>query len=190
MKTIYFMRHGQSQANVEHINAGQMDSPLTEQGRQAAEKAGRYIRQELGRIDLIVSSTQSRARDTADIVAAKIGYPQEKIEYDERIREINIGTYSGQLQTPDQQARMWQDYLQPGNPAGVEPIGAVEERMRSFLDWLRQRPEETVLVIGHNGSGKMLRQLCGGEQSSMEAEIPNAQVFKMYPKVEASVEAA
>ena len=41
MKTIYFIRHAQSEANLKDILASRMDFPLTEKGRVDAETIAR-----------------------------------------------------------------------------------------------------------------------------------------------------
>lgn len=43
MKKIYFVRHGQSEANMKKIYAGSTDSPLTPLGIQQAQETGRLL---------------------------------------------------------------------------------------------------------------------------------------------------
>jgi len=78
MKYIYFVRHGESQANAEITGIG-MDSPLTEKGR---EQAG-FIAERCKRlpIQVIISSTMNRARETAEVVLKRIQKPMEVSEH-------------------------------------------------------------------------------------------------------------
>lgn len=72
MKRIYLVRHGESEANVARIH-GFGDSPLTSTGRaQAAYVAARVATLP---IDTIISSSMTRARETAEAMAAKTGLP-------------------------------------------------------------------------------------------------------------------
>jgi len=60
MTTIYLMRHGQSQANIERIFANSNEGfPLTKEGIRQAEMAARYLR--LKNISRIYSSPILRA---------------------------------------------------------------------------------------------------------------------------------
>ena len=62
-KYITFMRHGQSEANVQHVWQGRGTSPLTAKGRRQSEDAGERIRTQ--NFALVVSSHLERAADTA-----------------------------------------------------------------------------------------------------------------------------
>ncbi len=91
---IYFLRHGESQANVDDVFAGQMDdSPLTtlglQQARQAASDIGSL------RVDRIISSSLQRTRKTAGVVASIIGFDPAKVEIDDRITEYDMGVLTG-----------------------------------------------------------------------------------------------
>jgi broad specificity phosphatase PhoE len=68
MKKIYFVRHGESEANVKKIVAGsETDAAITEKGRVQAEKAGQELLDK--KIELIVSSPLTRTKETATIIA-------------------------------------------------------------------------------------------------------------------------
>lgn len=74
MKTIYFVRHGESKGNAS--DRYQMDSSLlSERGReQAVQIAKRFSRLS---IETIISSTMPRASETAETISALIGLPVE-----------------------------------------------------------------------------------------------------------------
>ncbi len=92
---IYFIRHGESEANLREVFAGQKDdSALTEKGREQAREAGNKIKSLGLNIDIIVSSPLIRAFDTAKIVAQIIGYSKE-IVIDGRITEYDMGILTG-----------------------------------------------------------------------------------------------
>jgi len=92
---IYFIRHGESEANLKHVFAGQKDnSNLTEKGREQAKAEGYKIK-ELGlNISKIISSPLVRAFDTARIVSEVIGYSKDII-VDQRITEYDMGSLTG-----------------------------------------------------------------------------------------------
>lgn len=72
MKRIYLVRHGESEANSAHIH-GFGDSPLTSSGRAQAD----YVASRVAKlpIDTIISSSMTRAHETAEAIAAKTGLP-------------------------------------------------------------------------------------------------------------------
>jgi broad specificity phosphatase PhoE len=70
MKKIYLIRHGQSEDNTA-ARYQAPDSPLTEKGRDQA----RFAAERVSRlpIEAVVASPLPRARETAEIIAAKTG---------------------------------------------------------------------------------------------------------------------
>src|SRR3989344_1714891 len=81
MKTVYFVRHGQSEGNVGSVFQ-HADSPLTAKGIKQAE----FIAERCTRlpIDVIISSTQPRAADTAQIISEKT---KHEVELSDLFRE-------------------------------------------------------------------------------------------------------
>lgn len=68
MKTIYLMHHGETLFNVMHLNQGQCDSPLTENGIRQALAARAWYQQHDVHFDAVYCSTAERAMDTAELV--------------------------------------------------------------------------------------------------------------------------
>jgi probable phosphoglycerate mutase len=139
MKRLYFVRHGQSQANVDRVFAGQSDTPLTSLGRQQAEQAGSQAKI-LG-IDHIISSPLSRAHDTAKIIAGIIGYPVGAIELNRLLMERGFGSATGQ--SWDIEGDVADRF------ANVETMDSVAARASLAYQYIRQLPYETILVVGH-----------------------------------------
>ncbi len=61
--TLYVIRHGECQANVEGRNGGQNDTPLTERGRRQAAENGRLLKEIAATRS--TASPSSPARSTA-----------------------------------------------------------------------------------------------------------------------------
>ncbi|HET6925120.1 MAG TPA: histidine phosphatase family protein [Candidatus Saccharimonadales bacterium] len=156
MKKLYFVRHGQSQANVDETFAGQSDTPLTSLGREQAKTAGKAAR-EL-HIDRIVSSPLSRAFDTAVIIAQTIGYPVSNIDINDLFKERNYGSLQG---------KAWgsQGEEDINGIAGVEPIESLLQRGRQAYQYLHDLPDDTVLVVAHGTFWRALR-------AAMHPDIP------------------
>jgi broad specificity phosphatase PhoE len=92
----YLLRHGQTiyqtkkkdliypPPELDHI-------PLTKIGKKQIEEVAKKLKKE--KIDFIYSSDMLRTRQTAEIVAKNLGI--KKINFSERLRDINMGVYHG-----------------------------------------------------------------------------------------------
>ena len=67
MITIYLIRHGKTSWNKENLIQGTKDIPLSPEGRKEVTELAQKIN--LNKIDLILSSPQKRAKETAKIIA-------------------------------------------------------------------------------------------------------------------------
>ena len=101
MPTIYYMRHGETDWNVEGRLQGGIDTPLNELGLTQAAHAGRvladlFARQGLDASNLaFVASPLQRARITMDLVRAELKLPPGGYALDDRLREIGYGHWEG-----------------------------------------------------------------------------------------------
>jgi broad specificity phosphatase PhoE len=86
----YIIRHGQSEGNARRIFQGRLDLPLDEAGRAQARDLGLWLARE--GIDALVSSSLSRAAETADIVARACGVEAVR---DESFAELELGIFTG-----------------------------------------------------------------------------------------------
>lgn len=76
MSQLTLVRHGETEWNREGRIQGSTDIPLNDTGRAQARAAGDALRERLGdRPVRVVSSDLSRAAETADIIAARLGAP-------------------------------------------------------------------------------------------------------------------
>ena len=64
-RRFYFVRHGETVLNQQHIRQGE-DGELSENGRHQAEKVGTYLKR--FSIERIISSTYARAKETSEII--------------------------------------------------------------------------------------------------------------------------
>ncbi|MCA9880668.1 MAG: histidine phosphatase family protein [Thermomicrobiales bacterium] len=71
MKTLLLLRHGKAQSDAPE---GDHARELTKRGRRQAAAMGRYIGQEVGIPDAIITSDATRAEMTAEIAAEAMGY--------------------------------------------------------------------------------------------------------------------
>lgn len=89
MTTVVLIRHGRSVANATGVLAGRSDTPLDDEGREQASALGRRLADVP--VDVVVSSPQLRAQQTAELVAdGRVG-----AQVDDNFAECDYGDWSG-----------------------------------------------------------------------------------------------
>lgn len=119
-----FIRHGQTDWNRDDRLQGSSDIPLNDIGREQARQAAALLRD--GGWDAIVSSPLSRARETAEIIAADLGLELGPA-YDELI-ERDYGVLEGENSSEIVARFPKRDY------PGAEPLASVVARGTAALD--------------------------------------------------------
>ncbi len=170
MKHLYFVRHGLSEANKAGLRAGKhTETPLAPEGREQARQAGEQAKKL--NIDLIISSPQSRAHDTAKIIAEIIGYPVDRIELNSLFVERDLGVLEGKPWHPD---------LNIDGFADVETTDTLIERMHLAHEFLRAIPHDNVLIVSHGAIGRGLRHVFHPEiPFAPSPSFKNAEIIKL-----------
>jgi 2,3-bisphosphoglycerate-dependent phosphoglycerate mutase len=176
---LLLVRHGETDWNAEGRLQGQTDRPLSDYGRRQARQLGEQLAEEELAGDGLVaiySSDLARARETAEIVAERVGL---RVELDPGLREKDWGTWEG---------------LTAVERDRVEFVGEStedhRERMLRSLNRISERHPGggRVLVITHGGSMRRVqtaalgwalpvvencgRWLCAVENGSVRAVAP------------------
>jgi probable phosphoglycerate mutase len=163
--TLVLLRHGATAHSVDKRFSGWGgdDPPLSDDGRRQAELAAEVLARN-GRVDAVVCSPLRRARQTAQLVADRLGLP---LREDEGWRECAFGEWDG-LTMGDVRER-WADELAAWQtstsvaPPGGESFDDVERRVRVARDRLLARaPRQRVLVVTHVTPIKQLVRLALG----------------------------
>lgn len=87
----FLVRHGESEGNAGNIIQGHMDFKLNDRGRLQANLASAWLADK--GIKAMFSSPLSRARETAEIINAKLLCP--RVTTDPSFKEIDTGIFSG-----------------------------------------------------------------------------------------------
>lgn len=149
-RRFYFVRHGETLLNAEHIRQGE-EGALSEAGRQQAEEVGRYLaRFPIGRI---LSSTYPRARETAEIIGGEMKAPvvYSRLFVERRNPSEIIGKHTDDpevMRIVDQMDLAYHkdDY----RFSDEENFTDLKKRARKCLALLsRQNAKETVVVTHH-----------------------------------------
>ena len=80
MKTLLILRHAKSSWKFPDLS--DHDRPLNRRGKQDAPRMGRLLKEKGLVPDLVISSTATRAKDTATAVAKHSGYKGRKINFE------------------------------------------------------------------------------------------------------------
>jgi broad specificity phosphatase PhoE len=148
---LLLLRHGQSTWNAEGRWQGWADAPLSPLGEQQAADAAAHLAG-LG-LAKVHSSTLSRARRTAEIIAGALGLGA--VEVDPDLRERNVGPFAGR--TMDDIRSTWPECFDPESGRLLRvPDGEDDEAL-----WARALPAlrriggggtgDPVLVVSHGG---------------------------------------
>ena len=174
MMPIYVMRHGETEWNADGRFQGALNSPLTELGRQQAMQVGEALSGlDLSGFDVRVSP-QGRAFETAAIALARqVAF----LHTDERLREIEVGDWSGKRRSEvSPQGVVLQDT--PDGPLGLyehapggEGYARLRARCTAFLDSLTA----PTICVTHGITSRMLRTVAMGQPSATLGELPGGQ---------------
>jgi probable phosphoglycerate mutase len=148
---IWLARHGETAANAEGRVQGSLDMPLNERGREQA----RALAEEAADLGLraVYSSQLDRARETAAIVAGRLGL---EAVVDERLAESRRGSWEGRLlreleiEEPDAWAAWHRGEAGFRFPGG-ESLAEHVTRVGAALDDIERGPLPA-LVVCHGGS--------------------------------------
>ena len=182
--TLYFARHGQTEANVEKRFSGEKDSPLTPLGLEQAAQVGHILKRELGEAPgfQFVCSPLARAVATMKIAREIMGLPLEGFVTDNRLKEIDLGVWD---QLTDDEARALSPILfeKRGNDKwhvrvpGGENYAEVAARV---TDWLQELKSDTI-AISHGATTRILRGLLAGLdwRAMSSLDEPQGVVFRV-----------
>ena len=151
MTTFFFVRHGESEANLARIFSGRRDSPLTERGRAQAITVADALNDVV--FDRIIATPLSRSLDTALVIARRRRMPVDVVH---DLVEIDVGERTGA--TFDEVAGLpdWKDDGFISWPKGESLEQVLHRSLRALRAIHHDSPGDTVLVIGHGGVTRIL----------------------------------
>jgi phosphoserine phosphatase len=181
VKSVYFVRHGMTEWNLERRLQGHRDSPLSEQGREQARHVARALKPlELRRTFV---SPLGRARQTAEILCEQNSL---ELEFCDDLREVSFGQLEGN--TLDELERRfpgaWEartndkwGYRPPGGEANADAVHRAQ-RMAERIELLGD--DEPILVVAHFAINRLI--LCElaeiGPDDCMRMNVPHGVVYR------------
>ncbi len=156
MAHIWLIRHGQTIWNVQGRWQGQTPDapPLNATGIAQAHALAETLAQHAEQVafQALYSSDLLRARQTAEIIALRLGLP---VRLDPRLREVNLGAWEGML--GDDVALRYVAELEErkrnpvhSRPPQGETVFELAARVGQALDDIaRAHPQANILVVSH-----------------------------------------
>lgn len=152
LKPFYFLRHGQTDWNLEHRAMGSQDVPLNDLGVSQAFNASKLLKNET--IATIISSPLLRARKTADIIAEQIKTPVIEIA---ELQEACWGEKEGQLKGNG----LWINGWRNGEDIkGAEGYSDFSSRVKRGLEKALEH-NCPILIVSHGGVYWVAQEILG-----------------------------
>lgn len=159
-RVVYLLRHGQTDLNAQGVLQGSIDAPLNQLGRAQAGLAADTLA-DFG-IRQIVSSPQRRARETADIVADRLGVA---ISENPDLRERDWGIFEGKL---------WDTHSESGE--GVETYANLRQRAGHAFEEITRSCDFPCLIVTHGG---LIRALIDGIGGKFLGSVENCEIISV-----------
>lgn len=183
MTLLTLVRHGETDWNRDRRIQGSTDVPLNDTGRAQAREAGVLLRAQLDApaiAPIVVSSDLSRARETAEIIAAELDLPAPRTY--PALRERAYGEAEGV--EASEFIRRWGEWHSAEIP-GAEPWPHVRERgLRALAQVVRDARRTTapsaasVIVVTHGAMiRELLRHATGGELPPTGQRLANGSAY-------------
>jgi broad specificity phosphatase PhoE len=154
MKTVYLIRHGETQANRDGVFRGRGEVPLSPAGlKQAGELRDYFSALPMQRV---FSSPLQRAAQTAAIC-----FPGRAVELQELVNNLDLGAWSGRRkkEIAAEEPELWRRWLEDPERMsfpGGESLAAMKARTRRFNRLLAEAGEERIAVVTHRSVLKAL----------------------------------
>jgi len=186
MAKIILVRHGQDEDNAARILNGRRDRPLTDIGREQARATAEKLREH--QIDLVYTSPQRRAWETATIIADALG--TRRPARNSLLMERDFGILTGKpiADIPKHSKRSIQvgDITYFLEAEGAEDFFSVYWRAGNALRQIQfAELGRTCLVVAHGDITKMMRGAFHGwgwEKALQERSLQNAGVLVLDRK--------
>ena len=156
-RTLWFVRHAQSEYNEKKLFTGWHDPPLTNHGVAMAEE----LKKEIDTVNFshVFSSPLKRAFQTAKIIV-----PNDEITIDDRIKERSYGDWSAKNKDQVKDIEGEEGYVAARrgwhtSPPNGESLKDVSERVQPFLDALPGTGN--ILIVSHGNTIRALSVIFG-----------------------------
>lgn len=165
MTTVYLVRHGETDWNVEGRLQGIQDTSLNEMGKKQAHACGAFLK--TMNWDVLVSSPLKRAMETATTINEYV--EKEQIVTINELKEKDFGHASGKTKEEIELA------FPDGIVTGMEEDNRFKDRVLGALNSIREEfSNKTVLVVAHGAViHSILDSISEGQYGHGKSRIDN-----------------
>lgn len=168
---LYFIRHGESEFNVNELFQ-HGDVPLTKKGKEQAQ----FLAKRFSKIpiDIIISSPAARAKETTEIISKKL---KKKIIFSEladekRMPKESIGKYAFSEEVIKIKKAMKKNAKNSSwHYSDEENYTDFKKRIKKFFKYLNSFKKENILVVSHGGPIRMTILLMMFSNDDIDSEI-------------------
>lgn len=149
MKQVYFVRHGQTLKNTQHIHQGP-EEPLTEAGKKQAHQVALHLKKK--DIDTLITSPFVRAMETASIISDELGVPLSQADCVKEFRRPDplYGQPHYSLSSLKYiWALFWHRNDEAWNDHGAENMFHVRNRIIDTKRFIASLEGERIVVVSH-----------------------------------------
>ena len=154
---IILIRHGETEWNSQQRMQGHSNSDLSAVGSWQIQALGEWMKNMS--FDHIYSSDSLRARQTAEAINQHSGH---KLQFDQRIREKNLGVFEGltSAEAREQHPEIYRLFKTAGVNYVIDEGESTQQlldRAFEFIEEIRIRhPKERVVIVTHGGVVRVL----------------------------------
>ena len=154
---IILIRHGETEWNSQKRMQGHSNSDLSEVGMGQIQALGELMKNVS--FDHIYSSDSLRTSQTAEAITQYSGH---KLQFDQRIREKNLGVFEGLTSTEakERHPEVYRLFKTAGANYVIDEGESTQqllERALEFIEEIRLRhPQERVVMVTHGGVVRVL----------------------------------
>lgn len=175
--TLYLIRHGETEWNLNGRWQGHADVPLNDKGLRQARLLAERLLNEGVQFDAIYSSDLTRAYQTAWEVGALL---KTAVQLLPALRELDMGNWSGltrdeiRAQYPKHYGRLEQGEDVPRGVSG-ETLNGMNKRVVEVIEAMAMRhPDETLAMVSHGGPIRAILQYL--IKKNVKAEMPKRHI--------------
>lgn len=148
---IYLVRHGETEHNKSGFYYGKIDTELNSNGREQGDK----VKQILKNIDIDKVYVSERKR-TYEMAKLALGDRECEIVKDLRVNETDFGDFEGRTYEEIKELypkecmeweKNWKEFVPPNGESYIK----LYSRIKNFMDDIKEKQYENVMVVTHSG---------------------------------------
>ena len=167
MKTLYLLRHAQTEWNKKGISQGKLDTSINEEGKEEAERAKKYFENNHITFEKIYTSRLQRTIQTAAVVVGNKQFIER-----ENLDEQDLGNLEGKGVKSVQEIQEADNKSQSTDGETAEQF---KNRVLKAFQTILEETEEHTTILGVMHAGVLKRIL------SNLLKISYEQVVEQYP---------